>query len=306
MDDIILTGSCSVAISEVKNYLQSHFKLKYLGHLHYFLGIEIPRSPEGIYLHQRKYGINLMKQAGLLGSKPSTITLPTQHNLHNLSGTPLTDGTSYRRLVGQLIYLTVTRPELSYPVHILSQFMSHPTDAHWDAAIKLVKLVKVSSCLQKVLCLMLGNSLLSWKCKKQNVVSRSSAEAEYRSMANALCEVKWIYNLLSELHFKIPRPIPLFCDNTSAIRIAENPVLHERTKHIDLDCHLIRDHVKTGFLQPQYLSTQVQPADLFTKALNTARTQFLLTKLGAMNIFTPPNFRGNIDHNVDRSKNSVV
>ncbi|XP_074347313.1 uncharacterized protein LOC141686159 [Apium graveolens] len=201
VDDIILTGSNETTIKEVKGFIQSQFKLKDLGHLHYFLAIEIARSSQGIYLHQRKYALNLLNQTGLLASKPRKITIATRHNLHNLSGTPLIDGTSYRRLVGQLIYLTITRPELSYPVHILSQFMAAPTDQHWNAAIKLIKYLKqapgqgillsASSPLElKVFCdadwascpmtrrslsgfcVMLGNSLLSWKCKKQNIVAR--------------------------------------------------------------------------------------------------------------------------------------
>lgn len=132
-------------------------------------------------------------------------------------------------------------------------------------------------------CVMFGNS-------QQNIVARSSAE--YRSMANALCAVKWIYNLLQELHFKIPSPISIFWDNTSAINIAENPVLHERTKHIELDCHLVRDHVNSSFIKPLYLPTALQPADLFTKPLSAKRISTLLGKLGVLNIFTPPNLRG--------------
>lgn len=110
----------------------------------------------------------------------------------------------------------------------------------------------------------LGDSLISWKCKKQNTVARSSTEAEYRSVATTLCEVTWLYNLLREMHFKIPIPVPMYCDNTSAIHIAKNPILHERTKHIELDCHFFREKVKERLVQPMYLSTAQQPADLLT------------------------------------------
>lgn len=242
VDDIILTGSSSSEITTVKAFLQSQFKVKDLGHLNYFLGIEIARSKDGIYIHQRKYALNLLNTTGLLAAKPSHITLEAQHNLNTESGTPLSDGSIYRRLVGQLIYLTITRPELSYPVHILSQFMANPTNVHWNAALKLVRYLKnapgqglllsaTSSLSLQVFCdadwaaclmtrrsvsgycVMLGNSLLSWKCKKQQTVARSSAESEYRSLANATCEVQWIYNLLTELHFLIPTPIKIFCDN---------------------------------------------------------------------------------------------
>ena len=218
VDDIILTGSLENHITEFKDFLNTQFKVKDLGHLNYFLGIKIARSKDGIYIHQRKYALNLLQNTGLLGSKPSAITLPVQHNLSSTTGTPLTDGSSYRRLVGQLIYLTITRPELSYPVHILSQFMAKPTDIHWNSALKLVRYLKNASGQGLLLsansslslqvccdadwatcpmtrrsvsgfCVLLGNSLLSWKCKKQNVVARSSTESEYRALASATYEV---------------------------------------------------------------------------------------------------------------------
>lgn len=134
VDDIILTGSSTAEISNIKTFIQSQFKIKDLGHLNYFLGIEIARSKDGIYIHQRKHALNLLHTTGLLAAKPSHITLEAQHNPSTESGTPLSDGSVYRILVGQLIYLTITRPELSYPVHILSKFMAHPTDVHWNAA----------------------------------------------------------------------------------------------------------------------------------------------------------------------------
>lgn len=140
VDDIILTGSSSSHIDAVKKYLSTQFKLKDLGHLKYFLGLEIARSKNGIYIHQRKYALNLLSTAGLLGSKPSSITMEAQHNLKTDSGTQLStaEASSYRRLVEQLIYLTITRPDITYAVHILSQFLAKPTDTHRTAALKLV------------------------------------------------------------------------------------------------------------------------------------------------------------------------
>ena len=333
VDDIILTGSNVTRINAIKEYLGTHFKFKDLGHLNYFLGIEIARSKEGIYLHQRKYALNLLASAGLTAAKPSKIPMDSKQSLTNETGTLLQDGGSYRRLVGQLIYLTITRPDLTYPVHILSQFMAKPTNVHWQAALKLLRYIKHSPGQRLLLsassplmlkvysdadwgscpmtrrslsgyCVMLGNSLISWKCKKQNTVARSSAESEYRSMANAVCEVTWLYNLLVELSFSVPKPIPLLCDNTSAIQIAENPILHERTKHIELDCHLVRDKVKQGFIQPTYLSTKQQPADLLTKALSAERLRMLLGKLGVCNYFTSSNLKEGIEHNSSDNVNT--
>lgn len=150
-------------------------------------------------------------------------------------------------------------------------------------------------------CVMLGQSLISWKCKKQTTVAQSSAEAEYMSMrmANDLCELTWLYNLFRELHFSIPTPIPLYYDNTSDIHIVENPVLHERTKHIELDYHHIRDQVKAGFVQPTYLSTAHQPADLLTKPMFAHRSRYQLSKLGVLNLFKPTNLRESIEETTD-------
>lgn len=325
VDDIILTGSNITQISAVKQFLATKFKLKDLGHLNYFLGIEIARSKEGIYIHQRKYALNLITSAGLLAAKPSIIPMDSKQVFTTTMGTPMQDGGPYRRMIGQLIYLTITRPDITYPVHILSQFMSTPTTVHWNAALKLLRYIKnspgqglllsASSPLELSVfsdadwgtcpmtrrslsgyCVMLGKSLLSWKCKKQNTVARSSAEAEYRSMANAVCEATWLFNLLRELSIPIPTPLPLFCDNSSALQIAENPILHERTKHIALDCHLVRDNVKSGFICPTYLSTKIQPADLFTKSLASARLSSLLGKLGVCNLFHNSNLREDIEH----------
>ncbi|XP_074347144.1 uncharacterized protein LOC141685973 [Apium graveolens] len=329
IDDIILTSLCVKQIGKIKEFLASKFKLKDLGHLNYFLGLEITRSSEGIYIHQRKYAINLMENTGLLAAKPSDITMEAQHNLQSNYGTALPDAMQYRRLVGQLIYLIITRPYISYPVHILSQFIATPTDVHWKAALKLVRYIKGNPDQGLFLsaksplklkafcdvdwatcpmtrrslsgyCVTLGDSLISWKCKKQNAVARSSAEAEYRALTTTLCEITWLYNLLKEIHFKIPTPVPMYCDNTSAIHIAENPVLYERTKHIELDCHFIRDKVKEGLVQPVYLSTKQQPVDLLTKPLTAARLTYLLSKLGVRNMFRPANLKEGIRlHKID-------
>lgn len=211
-----------------------------------------------------------------------------QHHtlLHELNSPLLSDVISYRHLIGHLIYLTITRPDLAYPVHVLAQYMTAPRSVHWHAALKLVRYLHTTS-IQGLLysahtnpvviaycdvdwgsypltrqsltryCLTLGGTLVSWQCKKQHTVSRSSAEAEYRSMADVCCEITWVVSLLSELHTTNLTHVPMFCDNQSALYIAANPVFHERTKHIEIDCHL---KLKSG---PQYISSHEQPADLF-------------------------------------------
>ncbi|CAI0435222.1 unnamed protein product [Linum tenue] len=129
-------------------------------------------------------------------------------------------------------------------------------------------------------CTKLGSSLVTWRTKKQTTVSRSSSEAEYRALAHLVCEVEWLKRLLSELTIQVPLPITVYCDNRSAIHIAENPVFHERTKHIEIDMHVTRERVKVGLIKLQYINTNEQLADIFTKGLDRFRLNELLVKLG--------------------------
>ena len=126
-----------------------------------------------------------------------------------------------------------------------------------------------------------------WKSKKQNVVSRSSAESEYRAMAQSVCEIVWIYQLLSEMGFNVTVPAKLWCDNQVALHIASNPVFHERTKHIEVDCHFIREKIQEGLVSTGFVKTGEQLGDILTKAVNGARISYRCNKLGMVDIFAP-------------------
>ncbi|XP_058005406.1 uncharacterized mitochondrial protein AtMg00810-like [Hevea brasiliensis] len=170
-NDLVLIGNDLRQCEEFKKYLDRCFHVKDLGKLKYFLGIEVGHSPDGLFLCQRKYALDILTECGMLGCKASPFPMEQQHRLSVDSGEKLSDVSKYRSLVGRLIYLTITRPDLTYAVHILSQFMHEPR-RNW-ASCPMTRRSVTSYFMN------LGNAPISWKTKKQPTVSRSSAEADY-------------------------------------------------------------------------------------------------------------------------------
>ncbi|KAK3030681.1 hypothetical protein RJ639_035885 [Escallonia herrerae] len=313
VDNILLTGNDLQEIERLKKFLLKRFRIKDLGDLKYFLGIEFSRSKKGIFMSQRKYALNILQDLGLLGVRPDKFPMEQNLKLTPTDGILLSDPTKYRRLVGRLIYLTVTRPDIVYSVRTLSQFMHEPRKPHWNAAIRIVKYIKgnpgqgllfpfTNNLVLKAFCdsdwggcrttrrsvteycIFLGNSLVSWKSKKQANVSRSSAEAEYQAMANTCLELTWLRYVLQDLRVPQVALTRLFCDNQAALHIAANPIFHERTKHIKIDCHIVREKLQAGMIKPSYVPTRFQLADVFTKASEKDQFETLRNKLGLHDI----------------------
>ncbi|KAK4393998.1 Retrovirus-related Pol polyprotein from transposon RE2 [Sesamum angolense] len=218
------------------------------------------------YVTQCKYLLDIVHDCRLEDAKSPTTPLPAGVKFHNETGSLLPPPDRYRRLVGRLLYLGFSCLDISFVVKQLSQFVQQTRQPHWEAALHLVHYLR--------------GSLVSWKTKKQTTVSRSSAEAEYRSMGTTVCELLWNNYLLKDFGIPIDSAIPFHRDNKAAIHITENHVFHESTKHLDIDCHLVRDHFKCGFIRPHHIPSAQQVANLFTKALPVVSFGRLLSKLG--------------------------
>ncbi|KAL0436217.1 UNVERIFIED_CONTAM: Retrovirus-related Pol polyprotein from transposon RE1 [Sesamum radiatum] len=272
VDDILLTGPSENSIADVKRYLDDLFTIKDLGYAKYFLGLEIARSHDGTSITQRKYIEDIIADTGMSDARPALTPLPQGLKFSVDEGILLPEPSQYRRLVVRLLYLGFTRPDISYSLVAY-------TDADWASCVDTRRSVTGY-------CVFLGSTLVSWKTKKQNTVSRSSAEAEYRAMASTVCELQY---LLKDFGITTPTPIPFWCDNQAALHITANPVLHERTKHLDIDCHVVRNKYKDGFISPSYICSQDQLADLFTKVLPVRRFLDMLSKLG---LFTQHQLEG--------------
>ncbi|RVW96834.1 Retrovirus-related Pol polyprotein from transposon TNT 1-94 [Vitis vinifera] len=294
VNDIVITGSDQNGIHKLRQHLFTHFQTKDLGKLKYFLGIEIAQSSSGVVLSQRKYALDILEETGMLDCKPVDTPMDPNVKLIRGQGEPLGDPGRYRRLVGKLNYLTITRPDVSFPVSIVSQFLQSPCDIHWDVVIRIFRYIK-STPGQGVLyenrghTQVVGYTDADWASSPtdRRSTSRSSAEAEYRVMALATCELIWLKHLLRELRFGKDEQMKLICDNQAALHIASNPVFHERTKHIEVNCHFIREKIASGCVATSFVNSNDQLADIFTKSLRGLRIKYICNKLGAYNIYAP-------------------
>jgi histone deacetylase 1/2 len=310
VDDIIVASSSIDATNALLKNLNQEFALKDLGRLHYFLGIEVKEVNNGIVLTQEKYAMDVLKRVNMSDCKAVNTPLSISEKLSAHEGNPFgpEDSTRYRSLVGALQYLTLTRPDLSFSVNKVCQYLHAPTTKHWAAAKRILrylkhtvklglKISKSNSLLVSAFsdadwagCLddrrstggfavFIGPNLVSWSARKQATVSRSSTEAEYKALANATAKIMWIQTLLLELGVQVPRAAKVRCDNIGAKYLSSNPVFHTRTKHIEVDYHFVRERVARKLLQVEYISTTDQVADGFTKTLAVRQLEMFRNNL---------------------------
>ncbi|XP_019168356.1 PREDICTED: uncharacterized protein LOC109164057 [Ipomoea nil] len=253
----------------------------------------------------------LLRRAGMESCKQLSTPMSLVTSITATESPVLDDPMPYRRLVGSLMYLLITRPDLSFVVKRLCQFIHKPTKDHW-AALKRVlryihgtqnlglRLTTTSSPVVHVFsdfdwagcsldrksttgyAVFLGPNLVSWVSRKQRTVARSSTEAEYKAIIDAAAEVTWVQSLLCELGLHPPTVPVLWCDNLGATYLCANPVFHARTKHVEVDYHFVRDKVASGGLKVNFVSTHDQLSDIFTKPLALSRFSDLRFKLGVV------------------------
>lgn len=296
VDDILITGDSEEEIQTIIEDLSKIFSLKDLGEVHHFLGIEITCTTNGLHLCQSKYIRDLLDKAHMSGAKGTGKPMVSSSKLSKGQGSPTIDGSLYRSVVGALQYITITRPDITFSVNKVSQFMQSPLDTHWKAVKRILRYLAGTSKhglhltksdhLNLVgfsdsdwasdpddrrsisgFCVYLGNNLVYWCSKKQHSVSRSSTEAEYQSLAQVTAEILWLTSLLHELGISTSTPI-VWIDNLSAVSLAANPVLHARTKHIELDFHFVREKVADNKVQVRHVPSIDQVADVLTKPLS--------------------------------------
>ncbi|KAL2246099.1 UNVERIFIED_CONTAM: Retrovirus-related Pol polyprotein from transposon RE1 [Sesamum indicum] len=281
VDDILLTAPTDTDLMNVKKYLDDMFTIKDLGTAKYFLGIEFTNSSQGLLATQHKYVTDIVKDMGLMQSKIKNTPLPVGVKLSSQDSDPLPDPSGYQAAVHLVKYLRgCADTGLFFPLQNKLNLIAF-SDADWGGCLQTRKSLTG-------FCVFLGETPISWKTKKQVTVSRSTTEAEYRSLASTVCELVWITSLLREFEIEVGLPIPLFCDNKAAIHITANPVFHETTKHLDIDCHIVREKFKQGLVLPTHVKATDQVADIFTKSLPAPAFQVMKSKLKLMSLPSPP------------------
>ncbi|RDX63451.1 hypothetical protein CR513_58115, partial [Mucuna pruriens] len=248
VDDTIITGNDDIKISQL-----NHFQTKDFGHLKYFLGIEVTQSKEGIVMCQKKYALDILQETSISNFRLVDSPMDSNMKLMVKQGESYFDAKRYRRLVGKLIYLTITRPNISFAVGVVSQFMQAPCVDHWAVVLHISRRHLDRVCYVRIRETPIYHTI--YYSKKQNTVARSSAEVEYRAMASATCELIWVKQLIQELKFADVQPMKLYCDNQAALHIASNPVFHERTKRIEIDCHFVREKLLAKEISTEFVNS---------------------------------------------------
>ena len=311
VEDMVVTGNDPDERKALHSYLSSEFEMKDLDHLKYFLGIEVSRYDKGIFLSQRKYALDLLQETGMSACQLADTLVEEGLKLCVETNQVLVDKGRYQRLIRRLMYLAHTRPDLAYALSIVSQFMHDLGEQHMNAVMCILRYLK--SAPGKGILLtknvdfqsvdaysdadwagaiydrrstsryftFVGGNLVTWRSKKQNVVARSSLEAEFKGMALRICEALWLRLLLMDLGYLPRQLIWIYYDNKAACDIAHNPVQHDRTKHVEVDRFFVKE------IELHKIRSEDQLAYILTKAVSSRVFSKFLGKLGMCDIYAP-------------------
>ncbi|KAJ9552977.1 hypothetical protein OSB04_017022 [Centaurea solstitialis] len=305
VDDIIFASTKPEMCQEFENTMKSQFKMSMMGELTFFLGLQVRQRLDGIFINQAKYVQDLLKRFDFGGSNSAVNRLLILLNADS-SGKPV-DQKTYRAIIGSLLYLTASGPDIVFYTGVCARFQCDPRDSHLSAVTRILRYLKgtpdfglwypkdsgfeliaytdsdhagckLNRKSTSGACQFLGDKLVSWSSRKQNCVSLSTTEAEYVAAACCCSQVLWMKTQLADFGYTMQR-IPIYCDSKSAIQITANPVQHSRTKHIDIRYHFIKDHVEKGNVELYFVESDYQLADLFTKPFDECGSplRFLVT-----------------------------
>ncbi|CAM8918217.1 unnamed protein product [Rhodiola kirilowii] len=288
--------------------MQSEFKMTMVGEMCYFLGLQVKQKADGIFISQSKYARNLIKIFDLEKVSHKRTHAATHVKITKDEAGTRVDQTLYRSMIGSLLYLTASRPDIAYAVGVCARYQANPKECHLMNVKRIIRYVcgtadyglwytkDSNSCpvgycdadwaanaedrkITSEGCFFLGNNLISWISKKQNSISLSTAEAEYIAAGSLCTQMLWMKQMLEEYGVK-QDVMTLYCNNMSAINISKNPVHHSKTKHIDMRHHFIRELVEKKIITLTHVSTEKQLADIFTKALDNLQFETLISSLG--------------------------
>ncbi|KAJ9565935.1 hypothetical protein OSB04_001901 [Centaurea solstitialis] len=296
VDDIIFGSTNPKLCEKFELLMKSEYKMSMMGELTFFLGLQIKQSEKGIFINQGKYVHEMLKKFDLTSCTPMKTPMAPPLTLDKDSKGKPVDVTLYRVMIGSLLYLTASHPDIMYSTCLCARYQAEPKKSHLTAVKRIFRYLKGTPNLglwyskdsgfdltaysdsdfagckidRKSTtggCHLLGGKLVSWTSKKQNSVSTSTAETEYVAAGICCAQFLWLRNQLQDYDIQLSK-IPIYCDNTSTIAIANNPVLHSKTKYIEVRYHFIRDHVMNGDIELHFVPTEYQLADLFTKPLD--------------------------------------
>jgi hypothetical protein len=298
VDDLIYTGNDEHMMRNFKRSMREMFAMTDLGKMKYFLGIEVIQNKQGIFINQQKYGSEILQRFGMSDCNGVCSPIVPGCKLVKDEAGKAIDATMYKQMIGCLMYMLATRPDMAYSVCLTARYMERPTEMHVAAVKRILRYLKGTLDHGILYKPKAGGELIlegwsdsdyagdyddrkstsgyvftmngvavSWCSKKQPIVTLSTTEAEFVSAASCACQCIWLRNVLKHLHVKQAGCTFINCDNSSSIKLSRNPILHGRCKHIDVRYYFLRDLCKDGVIELKYCKTQDQLADIMTKAL---------------------------------------